>query len=200
MPQVQDLSAHVGQPPPSTHEGTHASAPVERPALTRTDRNRKFATVLGARRGEQEAGARSAEAGWPAVLAARPLAPPAEPSPARPAGAPAAVELPHRLLLAESPVRDGARLRIDGGPFAGTEIHLVAAGTRVEVCVLTPHEASRQTLAIAMEAVRNRLRARGLTMVDGSAPAEHGPRARQRALRQERSGTHSGGDGDASDR
>jgi len=78
-----------------------------------------------------------------------------------------AVEASHRLLLSDGPGHDRAWLRIDAGRFAGTAIHLSLHGLRVEVCVLTPHEASRQTLSIAMDAVRNRLRARGLTMVEG---------------------------------
>ena len=177
VPPVQESSAHVGQAPPSPHEGScelpvstraRASPPPATPGI-RTDRNRKFASVLGARvRVEDEGAAQAGQAAcqWSrdaSVIspADRSTAPPQSPSP---------VQVPHRLLLADSPGHETAWLRIEGGRFAGAEIHLALSGARVEVCVLTPHEASRQTLAIAMEAARNRLRARGLTMVDAGPP------------------------------
>jgi len=112
----------------------------------------------------------------PGALAPRPFATP-EAQRMRALARPASfVEAPHRLLLEEGRGGDSAWLRIEGGRFAGTEIHLRLTGRHVEVCVLTPHEASRQTLAIAMEAVRNRLRARGLTMIESGASGENDPR------------------------
>lgn len=185
MPPVHESSAHVGQPPPSPHEGPLPLTPLDagganRPPaarIARTDRNCKFAAVLGGGAGpDGEAAARAGQAAghW---SPARPLAPQFDASARRALAGPAsAVEAPHRLLLGDSPGRDVAWLRIEGGRFAGTEIHLTLSGSQVEVCVLTPHEASRQTLAIAMEAVRNRLRSRGLTMVDAARSTEHGSR------------------------
>lgn len=198
MPQVQESCAHVGQPAPSPHEGATTPGRSEPPKAARTDRHRKFATMLGARsRGDEEAAGHRAAGGAPATL-------PIDRSPeasgvrelARP---PVALEAPHRLLLDDSPACDSALLRIEGGRFAGTEIHLALTGSHVEVSVLTPHEASRQTLAIAMEAVRNRLRARGLTMVDAPGKSSRLPR-RHSPAGGERTGPTGSGDGDASDR
>ena len=194
VPPVNESSVQVGQAPPSTHaplgEGQRAASFAEGqpagPATAaqaqrtsgRTNRHRKFATVLGARSGDANAlMATPAQAAY-TLAHSRAIVAALDPRDrSRPAMAPQA---PHRLLVADCPVPDRAWLRIDGGRFAGTEIHLSLCGPRVEVCVLTPHEASRETLAIAMEAVRNRLRGRGLTMVESSPgypPRQTRPRA-----------------------
>lgn len=124
--------------------------------------------MLGGRAQEGAPGT-GAEVPCPPAITLRPSGGSSAPSDRRAAVRPTlALEAPHRLLLGDAPGRDSAWLRIDGGRFAGTEIHLSLAGPHVEVFVLTPHEASRQTLAIAMEAVRNRLRTRGLTMVEAA--------------------------------
>jgi len=182
VPPVQESAAHVGQGPPSPHEG-----PIELPASSiagagppvtgpggRANRNRKFASVLTARaRSEDEAATQPGQAACPWAHWS-PVPSPSDRLTAR--ASPAPVEAPHRLLLADSPGHQTAWLRIEGGRFAGAEIHLVLTGSRIEVCVLTPHEASRQTLAIAMEAARNRLRARGLTVIDAARWTGPGPR------------------------
>jgi len=196
VPPVNESSVQVGQAPPSTHaplgEGqcaaSFAKGQPAGPATAaqaqgtsgRTNRHRKFATVLGARSGDANAlMATPAQAAY-TLAPSRAIAAPLDPrNRARPA---MAAQAPHRLLVVDGPGPDRAWLRIDGGRFAGTEIHLSLCGPRVEVCVLTPHEASRETLAIAMEAVRNRLRGRGLTMVEsspspGSPPRQTRPRA-----------------------
>jgi hypothetical protein len=141
------------------------------------DRNHKFATVLGGRSRDRDAALEPSAHATVAAAGARPSAAALDavtgelPRPA------SAVQAPHRLLLSDYPGNDHVWLRIDGGRFAGTEVRLSLSGSRVDVCVLTPHEASRQTLAIAMEAVRNRLRARGLTMVEAApSPARRSPR------------------------
>jgi len=72
-----------------------------------------------------------------------------------------------RLLLA-APGDGVARVRIhiEAGGLAGTEIHLaIGAARTVEALLLTPTEASRQTLIAAMERVRSRLRERGWAVV-----------------------------------
>ena len=198
MPQVQESCAHVGQPAPSTHEAATTPGRSEPQKAVRADRHRKFATVLEARaRGEEEVAGHRAASGAPASL---PIACSPEAAAIRElTRPPVALEAPHRLLLDDSPACDSALLRIEGGRFAGTEIHLALTGSHVEVSVLTPHEASRQTLAIAMEAVRNRLHARGLTMVDAPGKSSRLP-WRHRPADGERTGPTGWGDGDASDR
>ncbi len=172
VPPVREFSAHVGQPAPSPHEGFGAAAGSRPERIERTLRNHHFATALRARarddRKNEDAVTACTEP-WPAGPAPRGAhwLPVDGPTPRRALP----VEAHHRLVVGSSAGQDSARLRIEGGRFAGTEIHFVLAGSRLEVHVLTPHEASRQTLAIAMEAARNRLRARGLAMVEAPAPA-----------------------------
>lgn len=128
--------------------------------------------------GHSRRGERADESNAPGALAAagaRPLPPLAiAPAPRGQAPGPVAAAAPHRLLMSGSPGHDGACLRIEGGRFAGAEIHVSVTGSHVELAVLTPHEASRETLAIAMEAVKNRLRTRGLTMSE-AAPSPARP-------------------------
>jgi hypothetical protein len=99
----------------------------------------------------REREATSAQAAWMLALDARRME---SPQRARLAfdsvRAPLPAEGHHRLLVGSGPAAGNARLYIDRGKLAGTELHLVAVGARVEVHVLTPHEASRQTLVIAM--------------------------------------------------
>lgn len=147
--------------------------------MARTDRNRKFATVLGIRFRDRDPAAESSAQAGLAAVGPRPIAVPFHAATGELARPTPPVEAPHRLLLSDSPGPDHAWLRIDGGRFAGTEVRLSLSGSRLEVCVLTPHEASRQTLAIAMQAVRDRLRGRGLTMIE-AAPSP-GQRPRQTA-------------------
>jgi len=178
---VQDSSVQVGQGRSSPHAGAYgrsteseaASPAADRPRIradiVNANCDRRFATVLAARARRRE---REAESNAPGASsfagAGRAAAPVSTGAPGQAPDRPAA-EAPHRLLVSASPDHDGACLRIERGPFAGTEIHLSVTGSHVELCVLTPHEASRQTLAIAMEAVRTRLRTRGLTMSEASA-------------------------------
>lgn len=162
-------------------------------ARVRANRHRKFATVLAGRAQADEVPARLAQESGLLSSTARS----GEGSPARQRASPAtrpalSLEGHQRLLMTSSAGQDSAWLRLDGGRFAGTEIHFSTVGTHVEIHVLTPHEASRQTLAIAMEAVRNRLRARGLTMVD--APSS--PVRRQRSRGDERAMDSGWGGGD----
>jgi hypothetical protein len=64
-----------------------------------------------------------------------------------------------------------ARIQIATGNLAGTEIHLALTGTSVAAHLLTPNESSRQMLIAAMEVVREKLRARGVTVATVPAGA-----------------------------
>lgn len=77
---------------------------------------------------------------------------------------------PHQRVLVASATTGPAQARIEisGGALAGSQIHMIVAGNRLEAQLLTGNEASRQTLVTAMDAVRERLRARGL-IVGGTA-------------------------------
>lgn len=68
---------------------------------------------------------------------------------------------PDRVLVGSSGLGPEARVRIGGGPLAGTEIQLVAVAGGVEARVLTVHEGSRQTLSVAMDEIAQRLRRKG---------------------------------------
>ncbi len=69
-----------------------------------------------------------------------------------------------RLLVGTGPTGGEARLRIGHGPLAGSEIHLRDGPRGVDVSILTHHEASRQTLTVAMDEVARRLERKGYLM------------------------------------
>lgn len=74
----------------------------------------------------------------------------------------------HRLLVSTDAEGNGlnarARIEISAGKLAGCQIQLVAIGGRIEAHLLTGNQASRQTLTAAMDAVREKLRTRGLAL------------------------------------
>jgi len=79
---------------------------------------------------------------------------------------------PHqRLLIGSGGWHEHVRVQIGAGHLAGCEIHLAVVGCHIDAHLLTRNEGSRQTLVAAMEAVRERLRARGLEL----RPATGGP-------------------------
>jgi hypothetical protein len=84
---------------------------------------------------------------------------------------------PHqRILVAQSGTTPEARIQIAAGKLAGSQIHLTVTGGRIETLLLTSNEASRQTLVVAMDAVREKLRARGLAAAGAtSGDVRHGP-------------------------
>ncbi len=84
---------------------------------------------------------------------------------------------PHqRILVAQGASTPEARIQISAGRLAGSQIHLAVTGGRIETLLLTSNEASRQTLVVAMDAVRERLRVRGLiAAVSDSAGVRDGP-------------------------
>ena len=70
---------------------------------------------------------------------------------------------PHQRVLIGSGTSHGqARIQIGAGPLAGSEIRLALVGNHVDAQLLTRNEGSRQTLLVAMDAVRDKLRTRGL--------------------------------------
>jgi hypothetical protein len=97
-----------------------------------------------------------------------------------------------RVLVATVGVARHARIQIDAGSLAGSEINLALVGTRIEAQLLTSSEASRQTLVAAMELLRDRLRERGViaTLTGGSSSrdgdAETTPHRSSRAAPRER--------------
>ncbi len=95
-----------------------------------------------------------------------PRTPPAVPPATAPRGP--AVE---RVLIGQAAGVAEARIRIGAGVLAGAEIRLTtAAGSRaVEAQLLTRSAGSRQTLAVAMDELRLRLRGRGISLVRASA-------------------------------
>jgi hypothetical protein len=92
-----------------------------------------------------------------------------EARPAAPANQPLSPAATDRLLVGRGPAGAEARLSINEGLLAGTEIHLRVGPGGVHATVLTGPASSRQTLAAAMEEVARRLRARGRTLTVGWA-------------------------------
>jgi hypothetical protein len=80
--------------------------------------------------------------------------------------APAAATKIDRLLIGGAGGEAEARIRIGTGALAGAEIRLTtAAGSQtVTAQLLTPTAGSRQTLSVAMEEIRLRLRDKGIAL------------------------------------
>jgi len=104
--------------------------------------------------------------------------PPAPAAPAARATGPAvaaAARTVDRILIGSGPEGAQARIRIGAGTLAGTEIQLAtgAGGNTVEARLLTHAASSRQTLAVALDEIRSRLRAKGIVL-SARAPADAG--------------------------
>jgi hypothetical protein len=95
---------------------------------------------------------------------------PVEKPPSRAARPPLEMPPHHKVLVSVGGATSQARIHINAGKLAGTQIQLTASGRRVETQLLTANLASRQTLVVAMTAVRERLRARG-ALTSPVAPA-----------------------------
>jgi hypothetical protein len=89
----------------------------------------------------------------------------------------AVLQTADRVLFGTGHSLGEARIQIGTGPMAGVEIRLVTGNGAVEAQLLTPTVASRQTLSLAMEEIRQRLRAKGITLRALAMP--EGARARQ---------------------
>jgi hypothetical protein len=110
--------------------------------------------------------------------------------------APAAAAKIDRLLIGGAGGEAEARIRIGGGALAGAEIRLTAtAGSQaVTAQLLTATAGSRQTLFVAMEEIRLRLRDKGIALASSiarSGPERDAPSDGRR---------HSGRDGDSGER
>ena len=81
---------------------------------------------------------------------------------------------PHlQVLVAGGTMAPQARIHIVAGKLAGSQIQLTATGGRIEAHLLTANATSRQTLAVALEAVREKLRGRLVRGVAASAEIRH---------------------------
>ena len=124
------------------------------------------------------AGAAAGGPGWPRLEPLRVGAPPA-PTGAVAAGKLAAANLARidRLLVGGAGNEAEARIRIGSGALAGAEIKLTSTGAQsVTAQLLTPGAGSRETLSVAMEEIRLRLRDKGITL---GAPVARGEGARR---------------------
>jgi len=122
-----------------------------------------------------EAAAALASLGGGAAPAPIRVAPPATKAAAAVASAPAARV--DRVLVGTVGGDAEARIRIGAGALAGAEIRLTAAAGSAAVTaqLLTPGAGSRQTLSVAMEEIRLRLRDKGIALASSVArgrPAE----------------------------
>jgi hypothetical protein len=118
------------------------------------------------------------------------------PPPVRAVGAPAAAPV-DRILVGGVGGDAEARIRIGAGALAGAEIRLttVAGSAAVTAQLLTPGAGSRQTLLVAMEEIRLRLRDKGIGLAASVArgrPANDPRREGGRAEAGERE-RHAGG-------
>ncbi|MEP6652341.1 MAG: hypothetical protein ABJA82_03225 [Myxococcales bacterium] len=92
---------------------------------------------------------------------------------------------PHQRVLVsrdDAGMTPQARIEISSGRMAGSQIQITANSRGVDAQLLTGNEASRQTLVAAMEAVRERLRVRGVLLA--SAVARRAPAQDARDDRQ----------------
>lgn len=90
-----------------------------------------------------------------------------------------------RILIGGSRGEAEARIRIGAGALAGAEIRLTttAGSQAVTAQLLTPTVGSRQTLFVAMEEIRLRLRDKGIALassVGRNRPESDGPSQRDR--------------------
>jgi hypothetical protein len=175
VPLIRDPTQDVGQPAPATYQGDRPR-PVATNDEADAQRGSRFGLVLRSiRKRPSEANspvdggtARVPDPALPGSLAGVDAFRPelsTRPSPSRSIRATVRATAHHRLLIGGGGLSSGeVRIQIGGGRFAGSEIHLVSAGSHVHLQLLTGSEASRQTLIAAMDAVRERLRGRGLML------------------------------------
>ena len=123
------------------------------------------------------------------------------PPAAKLAAAPAATAKVDRVLIGSAGGEAEARIRIGAGALAGAEIRLTttAGSQAVTAQLLTPTAGSRQTLFVAMEEIRLRLRDKGIALAPsvGRSRSESDG-ANERDAR--RDGESSGRDGSGSGR
>jgi hypothetical protein len=128
----------------------------------------------------EAAGAAGAGPGWARPEPLRVGAPPASNAPI--AGAKLAANLARidRLLVGGVGNEAEARIRIGSGALAGAEIKLTSTGAHsVTAQLLTAGAGSRETLSVAMEEIRLRLRDKGITLGAPVARSGRGDDARR---------------------
>jgi hypothetical protein len=184
VPPIRNSASHVGESAQTTYSTVDEfkSFPTVPQRSTKANQNQQFADILRRRprrsvpgapgeekRREGQEGPESTRSDPPNLSQWFRAEVPAD-RPAVQAGRPAPRIAPHqRLLVSTGGVNPQARIEISGGSLAGSQIHLTTSGNRIEAQLLTGTEASRQTLVTAMDAVRERLRARGLIIAGGAS-------------------------------
>jgi hypothetical protein len=117
--------------------------------------------------------------------------------PPAPKTAPAAAAKIDRLLIGGAGGEAEARIRIGTGALAGAEIRLTTTGgsQTVTAQLLTPTAGSRQTLSVAMEEIRLRLRDKGIALASSAARSRPNSDDRGEARRDHESGARAGSGG-----
>jgi len=111
--------------------------------------------------------------------------------------APAGTTKIDRLLIGGAGGEAEARIRIGTGALAGAEIRLTTTGgsQTVTAQLLTPTAGSRQTLSVAMEEIRLRLRDKGIALASSAARSRPNSDDRGEARRDHESGARAGSGG-----
>ncbi len=170
------------------------------PARRRAPSSKPFRdtfTHVGGSDAISEAGALAGGPGWfkPGPIH---VGPPAS----KLAPAPAAAAKIDRVLIGNAGGEAEARIRIGAGALAGAEIRLTttAGSQAVTAQLLTPTAGSRQTLFVAMEEIRLRLRDKGIALassVGRSRSESEGPNDGRRDARRNGESGERDGSGDS---
>jgi len=189
------LTTNGGAAAPRTDESA-GSARAAVPGRTRPNKPfREAFKRAGASASALEAAAMAGSPGWFKPEPIR-VGPPASKV------VPAAAAKIDRVLIGSAGGEAEARIRISGGALAGAEIRLTtAAGSQaVTAQLLTPTAGSRQTLSVAMEEIRLRLRDKGISLVpsvarsgpESDAPTDRRHDGGREGRRQDESGEREG--------
>lgn len=162
---VSPVNRAPGGPPVAADASSAAMGRSARPAPSapKSRPRGQFAGLLGRKRSPAGATAEAGAAAWAAWFRSEP--PPLAPKNAA-VGPPAAARAADRLLVGTGGAGiPEARIRFGAGALAGAELRLqVQPGRAIELEVLTAVAGSRQTLSLAMDEVRRRLRVKGITL------------------------------------
>ena len=183
--QVSDLTTTGGARSGRTDELVGAG---REPAHHRARPSKPFRDTFKHAGGSDSASEAAALAGGPGWFKPEPIrvGPPA----AKLTPAPAAAAKVDRVLIGNAGGEAEARIRIGTGALAGAEIRLTttAGSQAVTAQLLTPTAGSRQTLFVAMEEIRLRLREKGIALassVGRSRPGSDGPNDARRDARRD---------------
>lgn len=105
-------------------------------------------------------------------------------------GPPVGVDQVHRLLMGQGPNGAEARLVIDAGPFAGTEIHFKHGPGGVQAVIQAQNVSTQQTLSGALDEVAKRLRDKGHNL---DVKFQNGPRRPPEEQQQQQQPHHGRG-------